>query len=152
MIYDPGHPVAATLRTHGWTTWPTAARHLTDATCAWADLDGFHVDRCPAERPPTTHLWAWHGGTLWRARLDGLEVLLTELTIHPELPKVLTGSEPHTLPCMVQVTPAIAWNPTYDAIGSQPTTVLQSAYTLYHMPGDPDQDIGGIAFVSGRAQ
>ncbi|MGP4020996.1 hypothetical protein [Saccharopolyspora sp. 5N708] len=38
---------------------------------SWADVAGFHLEPMPAQRPVTTHLWAWSQNRWLRVRIDG---------------------------------------------------------------------------------
>lgn len=54
--------------------WEEAHQQLTQATCMWQDLDGFHIGEVPTEMPYTSILWAWSESTdgmvAYRLRLD----------------------------------------------------------------------------------
>jgi hypothetical protein len=60
-------------------TWIDLRHRLTSHTVTWTDQDGLHLtagDSLPVDRPRyASHLWAWDGERLARARL-------TERTIH----------------------------------------------------------------------
>jgi len=84
---EPRHtaqPVPARLERIGRLGWVEARSLLAGTTCAWADLDGFHVtgaDRLPEEPPQSTHLWAWDPNRCLRLRIDGTRALAAAL--HP---------------------------------------------------------------------
>ncbi|MFJ4010342.1 hypothetical protein [Streptomyces sp. NPDC090026] len=64
--------------------WDEARSLLTGTTCAWADLDGFHItaaDQLPPEPLLSTHLWAWDHHRCLRLRIDGQHTLTAAL--HP---------------------------------------------------------------------
>lgn len=84
---EPRHTarlVPARLDRVGRLAWADARPLLAGTTCAWADLDGFHVtgaERLPDEPPYATHLWAWDDTHCLRLRLDGGRALTAAL--HP---------------------------------------------------------------------
>ncbi|GGL05160.1 hypothetical protein [Mangrovihabitans endophyticus] len=133
-------PVPARLRTHGWLDWPATADILTNATCAWADTDGFHIAERPDHLPATSHLWAWTTHTCWRARIDSSQTLLTELTLNP--------TEPHPDTIEVHSQPGIAWPTDYGPIGPQPPGVLTTTYTRYTTPNH--NDATGTTYIHGE--
>lgn len=55
----------------GWVPWARARAEFARMTCAWADLDGWHIAAAPDNPPLTTHLWAWSPGRWARVRMDG---------------------------------------------------------------------------------
>jgi hypothetical protein len=126
------------VRGHGWLEWATVGEVLAGATCAWADLDGFHIDPCPAQPPHTSHLWAWHGRDMWRARIDAGRTLLTQLT-------TLDTGGPDTITTTCY--PGMPWPQDYGAIGEQPPGVLDQAYELFEVPGDPAAGSAAVLFV-----
>jgi hypothetical protein len=69
----------AWLIAHGRQSWAEIRALLSGCTCAWADLDGFHTDRPPADPPLTTHLWGWNASRLLRVRIDGADGVTAEL-------------------------------------------------------------------------
>lgn len=86
---------------HGWgeIEWSAIQRVIGDATCAWADYQGFHIGECPDEIPPYSHVWAWNDdlSRLFRVRINGDSAILGALTsdpaIHWDVPaKRSTGS------------------------------------------------------------
>lgn len=94
------------LRGLGRTTWEQARPHLATLTCAWADLDGFHVGPPPDERPVATHLWAWSPQRWARARFDGDEVITALLDRVDNADATATGpGEPVT----VTTRPLVVW-------------------------------------------
>ncbi|WP_406260404.1 hypothetical protein OIA45_19640 [Streptomyces chartreusis] len=82
---EPRHtaqPVTARMDRIGRLDWTEARSLLTGTTCAWADLDGFHVagsDQLPTEPPHSTHLWAWDQDRCLRLRIDGSQALIASL-------------------------------------------------------------------------
>jgi len=77
-----------TVEALGWRTWDALLPLLDHATCAWADLDGFHVAAAPAAPPISTHLWAWRQQWWLRARLDTDRVVAGVLTFADHLERV----------------------------------------------------------------
>jgi hypothetical protein len=70
----------AWLRSHDAPTWPDVAARLAGATCAWADLDGWHVGTAPDTEPVgTTHIWAWEPSRQLVVRLGGYLPIVVEL-------------------------------------------------------------------------
>lgn len=72
----------ATLRRHGRMSWFSARALLAGTTCAWSDLDGFHLapaDTLPDSLVGATHLWAWGSDVCYRLRLDDGEALVASL-------------------------------------------------------------------------
>jgi hypothetical protein len=70
---------------------------LAGATCLWQDLDGLHVEPAPAEPPPASLVWGWHGpGLLVRLRLDGdtAYVAVHDPSARPAGPGVAEGNGP----------------------------------------------------------
>jgi hypothetical protein len=67
------------LTAHGRMPWEHARKLLAGATCAWADLDGFHAEPVSALPPIATHMWAWSDGRAWRARIDEDDAVIGEL-------------------------------------------------------------------------
>lgn len=128
----------ARIHGHGWLDWGSVREHLAGATCAWADLDGFHIDGCPPQVPCTSHLWAWHGRDTWRARIDSDRTLLTQLT-------ELDADEPGTI--AVTRYPGIPWPKEYGAIGDQPPQILDEEYELFELSGDAAAGSGAVMFV-----
>lgn len=68
---------------HGQLDWSEAQDLLRDATCAWADLDGFHIAGVPATPPHTTHLWACTRTSAFRCYVEGSTVIIGELREGP---------------------------------------------------------------------
>lgn len=126
----------ARVTAHGWLDWPTVQNHLAGAACAWADLDGYHVDDCPTTAPYASHLWAWQRDVLWRARIEAGRTLLTELAL-------LDSHAGLTVTCH----PGLPWPADYGAIGAQPPGVLADAYQLVELPGDPITGAGAVLFA-----
>lgn len=97
--HDPADRTAW-LTAHGRQDWSKIASLLTGCTCAWADLDGFHVGPPPARPPLATHLWAWGTTRLLRVRVDGGDGIAAELH--------LSGEE-HGEPVTVTERNAVSW-------------------------------------------
>ncbi|AKH81446.1 hypothetical protein AA958_03730 [Streptomyces sp. CNQ-509] len=79
-------PAPARLERRGRLPWPDARALLAGTTCAWADLDGFHVAPAadlPGPAPLATHLWAWDdgGARCSRLRFDGAQALVAVLHV-----------------------------------------------------------------------
>lgn len=82
MSTVPRRATAGRLVRHGRLPWPGARALLAGTTCAWSDLDGFHLqpaDRLPEDTPVATHLWAWTTDTCFRLRLDDGHALVASL-------------------------------------------------------------------------
>jgi hypothetical protein len=101
------------MRLHrlGPLTWPALRTLLTDdpayagARCAWADLNGFHLESAtalPTDPPPplATHLWAWGAQAVLRSRIDTGRALTCAL-----LPDNATPGD--VVP--VRIRPGLAW-------------------------------------------
>lgn len=73
----------ADLIGHGRLSWWDTRALLAGCTCAWADLEGFHVGKPPTEPPIASHLWGWDPERLVRARIDGDDCVAAELRLHP---------------------------------------------------------------------
>jgi hypothetical protein len=71
----------AQLIGYGRLTWDELTSLLGDAQAAWADYTGFHLGPPPAQPPPYTHLWAWTGHWLIRARIDGHDAITGALIL-----------------------------------------------------------------------
>lgn len=59
------------LISRGRLSWSKVVEAAKGLTCAWADLDGFHVGPAPTTAPPYSHLWGWSPVRCLRARIDG---------------------------------------------------------------------------------
>ena len=71
----------AELIGYGRMRWDELTSMLSDAPAAWADYDGFHIGRACAEPPPYSHLWAWTGQWLIRARIEGNSAIVGALIL-----------------------------------------------------------------------
>lgn len=69
-----------TLAGFGRLSWKQARHHLDGSTCTWQDLDGLHTGPPPEQAPLATHLWGWTSQCYFRARIDGNDVYLAQLT------------------------------------------------------------------------
>jgi len=81
MTDEPDEFGAADLIGYGRVSWPELARLRGEAESAWADYDGFHIGHPPAKPPPYSHLWAWTGEWLLRARIDGGQAIVGVLAL-----------------------------------------------------------------------
>ncbi|WP_033326351.1 hypothetical protein [Streptomyces yerevanensis] len=128
---EPEHtalPTAARLARHGRLDWTEARSLLAGTTCAWADLDGFHVtgaDRLPAHPPPSTHLWAWGQNRCLRLRIDGPYALTAAL--HPGQ----DGGEQ----VRVHIRPGTPWAADDKQVGPLPPEAHALAFELLELPG-----------------
>jgi len=98
------------LAAYGRIGWAQVAGIVGDAQCAWADYTGFHIGPLPAQAPPYTHLWAWTGSWLLRARVDGQEAIVgllqpdadgpadTDGDAHPDAAPPVAGRHPARQP------------------------------------------------------
>jgi hypothetical protein len=75
--------VEATARLigHGLVPWERVVELADGLSCAWADYQGFHLGRCPAAAPPSSHLWGWSGNRLLRVLVDGEQAIVGELLL-----------------------------------------------------------------------
>lgn len=83
-------PTAPEARLYGYgrLEWDQVCALLDDAICAWADLDGLHLDPAPAAAPPTSHLWAWWpDGNCARLRIDGTQAYTAVLRFTDSQPR-----------------------------------------------------------------
>jgi hypothetical protein len=83
----------ANLHGYGQVEWPRVQDLLGDATCCWADIDGWHVDPLPSQPPCTTHLWAWTNTVQWRLRVDGSKAIVAMLGSTEHAPPGATATE-----------------------------------------------------------
>jgi hypothetical protein len=60
--------------------WAGVLVELEGMTCAWADLDGFHVAEAPTGQPVATHLWAWAPDRWVTMRIEPDRMWLARLT------------------------------------------------------------------------
>ena len=65
------------LSGQGEAKWSQPREKAGELTCAWVDYDGFHIDPCPDEAPPYSHIWGWSrdGEVLLRGRIDAGRVI-----------------------------------------------------------------------------
>lgn len=62
--------------------WNDVVVLLDGATCAWADIDGWHCGTCPSEEPAGgVHLWAWKSDWCGVVRLGGHRPVFSELLL-----------------------------------------------------------------------
>lgn len=109
-------------------TWQSFTAAAGDLTCAWADYGGFHIDKCPTDQPPTTHLWAWNdsGQIRLRLRLEGELLVLAKLQ-EANAAWNSTSANRDTLdwsptenPVAVRCGKALPWNPSDGRVASTP--------------------------------
>lgn len=66
----------------GWGAWQDQADRLAGWAAAWSDVTGAHLSTVPPRAPVgATHLWAWSGEVMARARIDDDEAVVGFL--HP---------------------------------------------------------------------
>ncbi|MEW1657943.1 hypothetical protein [Streptomyces sp. NPDC093707] len=121
-------PLPARLDRLGRLDWAHARSLLTGTTCAWADLEGFHVadaERLPEEPPQCTHVWAWDGTRCLRLRIDGSQALTAAL--HPGQ----DGEEQ----VRVHVRPGFPWARDDKQVGPLPAEAHALAFELLELPG-----------------
>ncbi len=112
----------------GRLSWPQARSLLAGTTCAWADLDGFHVadaGRLPADPPHSTHLWAWDQARCLRLRIDGPQALTAVLR-----PSQDSGEQVH-----VHVRPGTPWAAGDQQAGPLPPEAHALDFELLELPG-----------------
>ncbi|WP_369360194.1 hypothetical protein [Streptomyces sp. cg2] len=121
-------PVLARLERLGRLGWAQARSLLTGTTCAWADLEGFHVagaDRLPEKPPQSTHVWAWDSSRCLRLRIDGSQALTAALYPGQD------GEEQ----VRVHVRPGFPWARDDKQVGPLPTEAHALAFELLELPG-----------------
>ena len=120
--------VPARLERIGRLGWAEARSLLTRTTCAWADLDGFHIaeaDRLPELSPHATHLWAWDSGRCLRLRIDGSQALTALLQPGQD------GGEQ----VLVHVRPGTPWAAGDQQVGPLPAEAHTLSFELIELPG-----------------
>lgn len=128
---EPRHsarPVPARLDRIGRLAWAEARSLLAGTTCAWADLDGFHITgahELPEEPLHATHLWAWDQDHCLRLRIDGPQALTAAL--HPGQ----DGGEQ----VYARVRPGTPWAPDDKQVGPLPPDAHALAFELLELPG-----------------
>jgi hypothetical protein len=134
LLRLPVEAGTAELVGYGRMPWSRLTAMLAGAEAAWADYDGFHIGPPPAGPPPYSHLWAWNGRWLARARIDGNEAIPGVL--------VLTG-EPGNAPPVVfretvryQQARAANWPAAENRAGPLPEGVAGREMALYMIPGE----------------
>ncbi|GAA3916514.1 hypothetical protein GCM10023084_79620 [Streptomyces lacrimifluminis] len=121
-------PATARLERIGRLEWPQARSVLAGTTCAWADLDGFHVaaaEQLPQHTPLSTHLWAWDQGRCLRLRIDGAHALVAALR-----PGQDDGEQ-----VRVHIRPGTPWAPDDQQAGPLPTEAHALTFELLELPG-----------------
>jgi hypothetical protein len=122
-------PTPARLYRHGRMPWDEARTLLADTTCAWADLDGFHVapaDTLPPDVPQTTHLWAWKARHCFRLRIDGRDALVAALHLDG-------GGDGE--PVTAHARPGTPWTPENKQAGPLPQAAHTLAFGLLELTG-----------------
>ncbi|MER5493451.1 hypothetical protein ACWD6I_05220 [Streptomyces sp. NPDC002454] len=120
------HP--ALLQRIGRLPWPQARTRLAGSTCAWADLDGFHLapaDALPVDPPCTTHLWAWRADLSFRLRIDGPRALVAALRCGPG-----EGD-----PVQVRIRSGTPWSRRDRQVGPLPPEAHALAFELLELSG-----------------
>ncbi|MEU6026954.1 hypothetical protein ABZ825_08025 [Streptomyces tauricus] len=121
-------PATARLERVGRLEWPEARSVLAGTTCAWADLDGFHVaaaERLPHQAPLSTHLWAWGRARCLRLRIDGAQALVAAL--HP--------GQDDGEQVRVHIRPGTPWAPDDQQAGPLPAEAHALTFELLELPG-----------------
>lgn len=118
----------ARLERHGRLPWSDARNLLAGTTCAWADLDGFHIAPAadlPETVPPATHVWAWgDGAPCFRLRVDGADALVAALHV---------GDDGGGL--RVRVRPGRPWNENDHQVGPLRPEAYQLDFDLLEVAG-----------------
>lgn len=128
---EPRHtslPAPARLDRVGRLDWTAARALLAGTTCAWADLDGFHLAPAhdlPTDPPHATHLWAWDTGRCLRLRIDGPHALTAVLHPHRE------GGEQ----VRVHLRPGTPWAADDKQVGPRPPEAHTLTFELLELPG-----------------
>ncbi|MCX4429656.1 hypothetical protein [Streptomyces mirabilis] len=120
--------VPARLERIGRLGWVEARALLTGTTCAWADLDGFHVaaaDRVPEHPLHATHLWAWDLRRCLRMRIDGPHALTALL-----MPGQDGGEQ-----VLVHARPGTPWAKGDQQAGPLPAEAHALSFELIELPG-----------------
>ncbi|MCX5054663.1 MULTISPECIES: hypothetical protein [unclassified Streptomyces] len=120
--------VPARLERAGRLAWAEARTLLTGTTCAWADLDGFHIapaDRLPEQPLHATHLWAWDARRCLRLRIDGPHALTALLTPGQD------GGEQ----VRIHIRPGTPWAKDDQQAGPLPAEAHALNFELLELPG-----------------
>ncbi|MEU5524513.1 hypothetical protein ABZ759_28610 [Streptomyces sp. NPDC047860] len=136
MSSEPRHtavPLVVRLERHGRMPWPQARTLLAGTTCAWADLDGFHIlpaTKLPDDRPPlATHLWAWSEDRCLRLRLDGAQALVAALHLQG------ASQETDESAVRVYVRSGVPWPSGHDRVGPLPDAAETLTFELLELAG-----------------
>ncbi|MEV3952787.1 hypothetical protein [Streptomyces albogriseolus] len=128
---EPRHTadvVLARLERLGRLDWSEARTRLAGTTCAWADLDGFHVapaTALPEAAPHATHLWAWDASRSLRLRIDGSQALVAALQLGQD------GGEQ----VRVQARPGTPWAEDDQQVGPLAPEAHALAFELLELSG-----------------
>lgn len=128
---EPRHtaqPVPARLERLGRLDWPEARALLAGTTCAWVDLDGFHLAPAaalPQDAPHATHLWAWDTTYCLRLRIDGSRALAAALR-----PGQDGGEQVHA-----HIRPGTPWAKHDKQAGPLPAEAHALTFELLELPG-----------------
>ena len=72
----------AYLQAHDVNDWAAIRAIISDTTCAWADIGGWHLGEPPNDQPiGSTHVWAWTGDGCFAIRLGGFRPRCAELRL-----------------------------------------------------------------------
>ncbi len=126
--------LSATLHAYGRIPWVGLAAVLDEATTAWADYHGFHIGHAPTEAPPYSHVWAWTGNWLLRARIDGSHAIVAVLCMAGPPPAGL----PTSVPERVHVTQrrSNTWPSETRRVGPLADTVGGRSVLLHQIDGE----------------
>jgi hypothetical protein len=131
----------AKLVGYGRMPWSRLTAMLAGAEAAWADYDGFHIGPPPPVPPPYSHLWAWPGRWLARARIDGDAAILGVLALTDE-----PGNAPPAVfreTVRYQQARASNWPAAENRAGPLPEMVAGREMAIYLIPGEQP-----VTFVS----
>jgi hypothetical protein len=121
-------PVPVRLERLGRMPWRQARTLLPASTCAWADIDGFHIlpaAELPHDSPHATHLWAWTANRCLRMRIDGTDALVAALDIH----EAEEGS------MHAYSKPGVPWPSGHDRVGPLPDAADSFTLEILELPG-----------------
>jgi hypothetical protein len=134
LLQLPVEAATAELAGYGRMPWSRLTAMLANTEAAWADYDGFHIGPPPPGPPPYSHLWAWTGPWLARARIDGDAAILGVLA--------LTGEPGNAPPAIFRETVryqrarATNWPTTENRAGPLPEAAAGREMAIYLIPGE----------------